>query len=414
MATKEKEINIKNIVKNELPSDYFNGIVFTNELSDDYKTITIIVTHKYVNRFMYNNCIYKNPFINYALEYGLEFNTKDYHYYKKDYPIMWIEQTNMDIQSKIVINSSEELTGEQYDFLVNAFYKLIQKMNKNMVISIPYNNNNGFYTSTNAELTEEGEYENDEILYASSNEPLEDNYQVEIINTTILDLSKLNDEDNIHVINNSSLKEPLREKIDKLFEDKKLCKGIGKGYMNDSIRDADIIILIKDDNILLGFTTIKVKNTTLYIDLICSNNEYRKVGSVIMNKIKELGRYIGFTHVTLNSVHSAYNFYTKHKYKITREQPEKNLVHMKRRLVPKIVEENVGYEGNTNSNNSNNTNNNTNNSNSNNSNNTNNNTNNSNSNSNNNKKKTNRKKTNKKGGYRKKHKTHKHNNKQKN
>lgn len=392
--TKEK-LDIKNIIKNELPSNYFTGIAFSKDINFDNSKITITIYHNYINRFMYENCIYRKPFIDYALEYGLVFNDKTYYYSKEGYPNLFIDQQNKDSLVTITISTSPsskitKFTNEQYEFLTNAFMKLAQKMHRNLVTSMPNSNNNGYYTSTNAWLTDEGEYFNDEITYASSNEPLEDKYQVEIINTSKIEIPEIDD---TLITKDSSQKEPLRQKIDKMFHEKKLCKGISNKYMNDSILEADIIIIIKDEDILLGFTTLKVKDTTFYIDLICSNNEYRKVGTVIMNKIKELGRLIGFTHVTLNSVHSAYNFYTKQKYKITKEQPEKNLVHMKRRLVPKLIEENVGYEGNTNSNNSSTTSTSTNN--------------NRNSNSNNEKK--NKKKTNKakKGGYRKKTKTYK-------
>ncbi len=95
-------------------------------------------------------------------------------------------------------------------------------------------------------------------------------------------------------------------------EDEDICTGIDDYYKSDSVYDADFIIcLLTAENTLLGFSALNLHESTLHIELFCTHYRYKGLGSLLMNKIKELHNALGRNVLNLNSVQSAREFYRK-------------------------------------------------------------------------------------------------------
>jgi GNAT superfamily N-acetyltransferase len=95
-------------------------------------------------------------------------------------------------------------------------------------------------------------------------------------------------------------------------EDEDICTAIDDYYKSDSVYDADFIIcLLTAENTLLGFSALNLHESTLHIELFCTHYRYKGLGSLLMNKIKELHDALGRNVLNLNSVQSAREFYRK-------------------------------------------------------------------------------------------------------
>lgn len=105
-----------------------------------------------------------------------------------------------------------------------------------------------------------------------------------------------------------------------------ICKGISKSYVRESILKADIVIMLlqttdknADDSYIAGIAMLKIKDTAVEIDIICSQIAYGQAGTLLMNKIIEITKKLGRERLELLSVHQpkTRNFYTK-KYHFRR------------------------------------------------------------------------------------------------
>jgi hypothetical protein len=72
-----------------------------------------------------------------------------------------------------------------------------------------------------------------------------------------------------------------------------------------------------DDNTLLGFSLFNFKFTEkqTYIYLLCANPKYKKVGTALVNMIKEITTKLDYDEIQLNSVTDAVDFYLKMNFK---------------------------------------------------------------------------------------------------
>lgn len=366
----------------EVPYYSAQAIVLSPEINDESNVIKLRFNHPDILQIAYNGFLYRKPFLSYIGEYGFTYNG-DLTFEKKGFPKMYIVRDEEYGTVLITIEAKNDatFTYEDYDYLINIFMKLITKMksykhtntseNENEYVgaykpnnsseSSSSSSNSNIYTSSDAWITDEDDSEDEpEIVYLSSEEPVE-GYQIELINNSTKDLESLKPDTVTKIVSGEEVglaKEQLRIKLESMYKDYKICTGIGNTYIGISVPKADIIIVIKDADVILGFATLQLKDEkTVFLDLICTNiDTYKYVGSVLMNIIKKITRHIGYTHITLEAVTKDYviKFYKKHKF-LPVSNNKKNLREMKRRVVPQIkpansnvkpVENNIGYAAN--------------------------------------------------------------------
>lgn len=118
-------------------------------------------------------------------------------------------------------------------------------------------------------------------------------------------------------------------------ENKEICKDISQEYLEYSIDNCDILIIIESKiqkkimgyvvpNIL-GFATLnKEDKDTIFLDLVCTLKNTKGIGSVILDTIESISANEGFRYVKLSSVTSAFGFYFKKEYECNTCSLEKN------------------------------------------------------------------------------------------
>jgi hypothetical protein len=117
----------------------------------------------------------------------------------------------------------------------------------------------------------------------------------------------------------------------------KWCDGVEEEYVEYIFNNCNGIIVLKHAEELLGFCSIIFKKSHIHIDIICTNNEYKGVGTVMINAINDIGYDLDMDKVTLESITTAVGFYLKMGYKCvddvcpmdkdieTRSQPRKTM-----------------------------------------------------------------------------------------
>jgi hypothetical protein len=132
------------------------------------------------------------------------------------------------------------------------------------------------------------------------------------------------------------------EKIIELFDEKKICKNISKAFMLERFKSKNTIFVFVQHlktNAIMGFAAMYLfegkKEKYVMLDLICSNTDYKRVGSALMNYIHMLGRQVGATYVSLEAAESAVGFYKKKKYRIVETGFKTINIPMRRRITRK-------------------------------------------------------------------------------
>lgn len=110
---------------------------------------------------------------------------------------------------------------------------------------------------------------------------------------------------------------------------RQLCNNLNTEYVIKSIDNCDAMIALEQKNgEIMGICIMFNKNRTLYIDVFCTNVEYRGIGAYMMNLIKSFAIKAGISDIALCSLQSAEGFYTKMHF-------EKNsITECERELIP--------------------------------------------------------------------------------
>jgi len=81
-------------------------------------------------------------------------------------------------------------------------------------------------------------------------------------------------------------------------------EGIDTNYVKDSFRTSlTIVLFIPDENILVGFTTIQLKQDHIYLDTICGDATFNKISNILFGIVEQLCNLLGFTQIKLSSVY---------------------------------------------------------------------------------------------------------------
>lgn len=113
------------------------------------------------------------------------------------------------------------------------------------------------------------------------------------------------------------------KKVPQLIIDQKLCLTITDNYINNSLEHASFILVIynPDTESVLGFATIQEKEEELLLDLICTNNkEYKNIGRLLINILKEIHFILKIPQIILKSVPNALDFYLKMGFELGRKK----------------------------------------------------------------------------------------------
>ena len=110
--------------------------------------------------------------------------------------------------------------------------------------------------------------------------------------------------------------EPLLEQLQATVTDNQaFCQGITPEYVKHSFKKADMILYIKNQQYpydILGFVTMSIVGRDLYVDLICTNQDYVGMGRYIVDRILlRLVDVLGLRQITLCSTMGAYPFYQR-------------------------------------------------------------------------------------------------------
>ena len=178
------------------------------------------------------------------------------------------------------------------------------------------------------------------IYHKSTGAELEEPYKFLILNNYILPIE--GDEITTVLSGGSANAETKQVGVEvlKLYDAHNLCVGISRSYTKEAIEKADIIIVLKYKEDILGFAAINVINSNkgFEISLLCGHKEYQNVGGVVMNAVKYIGRKLGIEAIELDAVLVDYvlKFYKKQKFLRKKGKPGRDTVKMKRRLLRKI------------------------------------------------------------------------------
>lgn len=93
------------------------------------------------------------------------------------------------------------------------------------------------------------------------------------------------------------------------------CDGVNLTYVKDTFaEDHIILIVIKHQDTLLGFSAINVYADRMNLEIICTNNLYKGVGTYMNTLINDIAVDIGVESIGLEAVTSAVGFYLKTGY----------------------------------------------------------------------------------------------------
>jgi hypothetical protein len=127
----------------------------------------------------------------------------------------------------------------------------------------------------------------------------------------------------------------IQETIKRVIEYNDFCEGIGVNFKNDSIRDADAIILMEEVKIrnrrICGFCAVNFKKDYIYLDLICANAQIRGSGTIMLENLDKIANALSLTEIKLSSVTNALAFYMKKEFECD------DLCPMKRPVTPRVT-----------------------------------------------------------------------------
>jgi hypothetical protein len=87
-------------------------------------------------------------------------------------------------------------------------------------------------------------------------------------------------------------------------------EGINTDYVKDSFKTSlTIVLIIPDENILVGFTTIQFNHDYIYLDTICGDATFNKISNILFGVVEQLCVLLGFTQIKLSSVNEQIKTY---------------------------------------------------------------------------------------------------------
>lgn len=93
------------------------------------------------------------------------------------------------------------------------------------------------------------------------------------------------------------------------------CEGVNLEYVKDTLMEDHImLVVVKHKQVLLGFSAINVYSDRMNLEIICTNNNYKGVGTHLNTLIHDLAVDLDVDSIGLEAVTSAVGFYLKVGY----------------------------------------------------------------------------------------------------
>jgi len=132
-------------------------------------------------------------------------------------------------------------------------------------------------------------------------------------------LSKINI-NNLIMLDDDNQYESTVEEIQttRLLSKDTFCKNIHPDDIDKMFDKGHILLEMRlDDNTLIGYSVfdLKIKEKHIYIHILCGNTKYKKVGTEIINIIKDITTQVDYNEIQLDSVTDAIDFYIKLNFK---------------------------------------------------------------------------------------------------
>jgi hypothetical protein len=96
------------------------------------------------------------------------------------------------------------------------------------------------------------------------------------------------------------------------------CKNIHPDDIDKMFDKGHILLEMRlDDSTLIGYTVfdLKIKEKQIYVHILCANTQYKRVGTEIINIIKDIATKLDYNEIQLDSVTDAIDFYIKLNFK---------------------------------------------------------------------------------------------------
>lgn len=102
--------------------------------------------------------------------------------------------------------------------------------------------------------------------------------------------------------------------VNEALDKNDLCHTLNPVYVRNAMSTCDIAILLTQNSDALGVAFLFVRDDTLYIDIFCTNPQYKGVGAYLMGYLKQVAASLGLTNMSLCSLQSAVGFYEKMQF----------------------------------------------------------------------------------------------------
>ena len=136
-------------------------------------------------------------------------------------------------------------------------------------------------------------------------------------------LSKV-DIHNLIFLNDDSQYESTIEEIQttRLLSKDTFCKNIHSDDIDAMFNKGHVLLEMRcDDSTLVGYAVfdLVMKEKHIYVHILCANTQYKKVGTEIINIIKDAAVKLDYNEIQLNSITDAIDFYIKLKFKCAKD-----------------------------------------------------------------------------------------------
>lgn len=132
-------------------------------------------------------------------------------------------------------------------------------------------------------------------------------------------ISKINISNLIFLDDNSQYESTIEEiQTTRVLSKDTFCKNIHPDDIDKMFDKGHLLLEMRlDDNTLVGYSVfdLKMKEKHIYIHILCGNTKYKKVGTEIINIIKDITSQVDYNEIQLDAVTDAIDFYIKLNFK---------------------------------------------------------------------------------------------------
>jgi len=92
------------------------------------------------------------------------------------------------------------------------------------------------------------------------------------------------------------------------------CDGVNLDYISYTFNESNLLIIVKHKTTVLGFSAINIYGDRMNLEIICTNNAYKGVGTFMDTLLNDIAVDAGIESIGLEAVTTAVGFYLKTGY----------------------------------------------------------------------------------------------------